>query len=834
MKTCRNPQNDLEHAKHEPYLAVFLLGFIVMAVTILPILLVSGGYLTYYGDFNSQQLPFYWHAHEMVQNLSFGWDWQTDLGANFIGSYTFYLLGSPFFWLTALLPQRLVLFAVPFLLALKSAVAALTSYAFLRRFVRSRRACIIGGLLYAYSGFQIFNVFFNHFHDVTAFFPLLLIAMEARINENRRAVFALTITFTALINYYFFAGEAVFAVIYFLVRCPSPDFRVNWRKFFSLIWEGILGVCMAAVLLLPSALAVIENSRVDSFLTGLDMVAYPDRTRYLHILQSFFMFPDVPARPNLFQTDYAKWASIGGYLPMFSMAGVIAFMTQKRRHWATRLVGVCIVFACIPVLNASFHLFNSTYYARWYYMPVLIMALMTAYALDNPAIKWGKGFAVCAAVLGACAVISFFPSKNDEGKLVWLEFAKYPWYVWLTVILCGAMLFGAAKLIRSRRRSLYYLRFGIYLTAFSCLVTSCAMMYFGIALGADPVIYKQDTIETTDELHLPGEDDQFFRIDVSDNVDNYPMFWGYPNMRCFHSVVPASIMEFYSALEITRDVASRAELKDYPLRGLFNVKYYFDRKPDKYDEKFEEPYSYKIDLPGFSFYDETERYYIYINEAYVPMGVAYDTYIPMEELDKCMPLVKEKTMLKAVGLNEDQVAKYGDMLTEISDAEKYLMDEGEYIDFCLDCTDDACDTFTYDSYGFRATITLDQPKLVFFSVPYESGWTAEVNGAPAEAERVSYGFMAVFCDAGENEIRFHYRTPGLRVGLMISAAAVIAFGLYLLAVSVTNAKRRSPHPAYKHDYDYPESIPFPQHELYLHYAKQRYRFASTEEDDQKG
>jgi hypothetical protein len=92
--------------------------------------------------------------------------------------------------------------------------------------------------------------------------------------------------------------------------------------------------------------------------------------------------------------------------------------------------------------------------------------------------------------------------------------------------------------------------------------------------------------------------------------------------------------------------------------------------------------------------------------------------------------------------------------------------------------------------------------------------------------------MAVWCNAGANEIVFHYKTPGLRMGMMISAAALIAFGLYMLAVCVTVPKRREPLPAFRHDYDYANPIPFPQHELYLHYAKQRYRYAGDDEEEE--
>ena len=46
---------------------------------------------------------------------------------------------------------------------------------------------------------------------------------------------------------------------------------------------------LAAFMLLPSALAILDNDRVGTFLFGADMVSYYDRTRLLHIVQSFFM-----------------------------------------------------------------------------------------------------------------------------------------------------------------------------------------------------------------------------------------------------------------------------------------------------------------------------------------------------------------------------------------------------------------------------------------------------------------------------------------------------------------------------------------------------------------
>ena len=90
------------------YVQIFGIGLITSLLLFLPFLIMDGGYFFYYGDFNVQQIPFYLHAHDAVRSGWTGWDWLTDLGASFVGSYSFYLLGSPFFWLTIPFPSEAV------------------------------------------------------------------------------------------------------------------------------------------------------------------------------------------------------------------------------------------------------------------------------------------------------------------------------------------------------------------------------------------------------------------------------------------------------------------------------------------------------------------------------------------------------------------------------------------------------------------------------------------------------------------------------------------------------------------------------------------------------
>ena len=155
----------------EKRFSTFLIALLTAACLFVPYMIMSEGYFTFYGDFNAQQIHFYMHCLEMVRSGNFSWDFGTDLGANFIGSYSFYLLGSPFFWLTIPFPNYMVPYLMGPLLILKFALCALTAYLYIRRFTRTPRAAQIGALLYAFSGFSIYNIFFNHFHEAFIVFP---------------------------------------------------------------------------------------------------------------------------------------------------------------------------------------------------------------------------------------------------------------------------------------------------------------------------------------------------------------------------------------------------------------------------------------------------------------------------------------------------------------------------------------------------------------------------------------------------------------------------------------------------------------------------------------
>jgi hypothetical protein len=75
---------------------------------------------------------------------------------------------------------------------------------------------------------------------------------------------------------------------------------------------------------------------------------------------------------------------------------------------------------------------------------------------------------------------------------------------------------------------------------------------------------------------------------------------------------------------------------------------------------------------------------------------------------------------------------------------------------------------------YRLTLDAPRPGLVYCSESSMPGWTARVNGRPAEILAANFAFRAVEVPAGEVTLEMGYRPPGLVPGLAVSGAALLA------------------------------------------------------------
>ena len=527
-------------------------------------------------------------------------------------------------------------------------------------------------------------------------------------------------------------------------------------------------------------------------------------------------------------------------------------------------------------------MFNSSYYARWYYMPILIMAMVTAQAVEDTEIHWKSPFKwVFGITLAAALVFALFPREIEDGKVTeWGLYVNtddiyfYRFLATVAIALVSLVILGLLlKTIKKHRMQVMKSA-----TAVICVISIIYAGFFiicGRSHSYDYDVVIDDLIEA--EIELPGDKDSY-RIDVYSGIDNTGMFLGYSTINAFHSVVPISVTDFWEYVGEDRGVASRPETDSYAARSLLGVKYLLVREDgDSFTDDLGEP-----KMAGFEFYSHEEGYDVYLNTNYLPMGFAYDYYMTKSQADSIEEDYRSNAMVKAILLSDEQVAKYGGLLSNISDYNKVKAQEGtdeqtsnehsaddtvstsladmvasvksaegmskegssalssdentsvndgsensgtapdensdtslademgdaEIYDYEEERFEDALLGFYYDAdelaedaaalrsnavnyfektnSGFESAITLKRDNLVFFSIPYDEGWSATVNGKPVEIEKVNVGFMAVPAEAGDNTIEFTYKTPGLNAGFFITLFAFIVWLLYTVISAVLN------------------------------------------------
>lgn len=750
------------------FITAFLMFGACMGVSIM----FTKGIWIYYGDFNIQQIPFYIHLHDLIRSGNLCYDWSTDLGGSVLGCYSFYILGSPFFWLTIPFKSEWVPYLIPWINALKYGVMAFTSFLWLKRHTKTEEAAFMGALLYAFSGYSGAVLVYNHFHDVCALFPLWLLCFDLLMEKKKRIPYILMTMLMAMVNYYFFVGEAVFICIYFFCKYFKRDKETSRFNPLKLMWRALwcsgAGVVLSLWYLIPAIYYTMGNSRLKSVLMGADLVAYNEPVMLLGIIKNTVLLPDISGLNSMFNTSYSRVSGVGAYLPMISVACVIAyFIIYKGKDvsfeykWPKRVLCVSLLFAFIPGLNALFSALNSEYYARWYFMPVLIMALVSVRVLETipgekenllPIIKGNIFVTAFIAFFAICAVL---PAKTEEGELTILGALKNPEQLaaelLFTVLMTGGF-FVLLYLVFKKSKSIKPIVISVSAACFA----TCIIMF----TEGDMLVEKERAnafIEQClkNKVEFPRSE-EWYRIETEQDVYNYPMVWNMPTNTSFISTISPSIIDFYEGIGLSRKVTSHLTVSRIGARTLFSTRYLIVEKETSVEHigHIEED----ADLSKFTLMTSSNGFDIYENNHYIPMGFSFDEYVTEEEFREGggKDGAIDRGLLRFLILGEEDAAEYGQYMTGASEENLRSVTSSKFALECDKKREHACTDFKTSKRGFTATAHMERDNLLFFSVPYDECFTAYVDGVETKIVKADFGFSAVLVPEGDHDVEYKY------------------------------------------------------------------------------
>ncbi len=733
------------------------LGMIL--IIILPIMIVNNGNLYLVGDYMSQQIPFIRESRRLLLSGKPFWSANTFLGANFLGTYSFYNYASPFYWPLFLLPESLTGIGLSITFALKHVIAALTAHLYLKRYVKTSHLAFIGALIYAFSSFTMDSTYFFHFIDVIAVFPLIPYLVDEVLEGRKKCLLSLAVLLNGMINYYFLVSTSVFFLIYLFFRVRFSDKKYTLKDALRCVIFYALGGFSAMFVLLPSLLSLLETNKAtgsfaSSIVRGLGTIP-----QLLKVLKGIVL-PSEGILGSATSFEFSNFNSNAAFLPFFGALFLFVAMRKKSYKWYFKLIKFLFILTIVPFGNGLFSLFTNMSYTRWYYAFVLMATLVSIKIIEEKPTedeikKSAKTvWIISAIVVGIplmlkliCAYL--FPSALlilPEGAVNYLQNAglteKFSTddlrYSIVFIIMTAA---SYIPLLITLKKDKNFSPKIVPLVAVICVIL------YGCYISNETNVFKKPEIYRGNDVSVTEEMSYTHRTSYDYSFANYPQIANEPGIGNFISFKSHSTADFCNLVgyENTLHLNSKKYFDTPAIQSILSIKTLVDENGNRSDA----PY-------------------------YTPFGFSYDYYVISDDMEYTTSKKENnrriETMTKACFIDSETAEKLEGILKPL---------EGEF-DWKEEHKKDGAENFVMTSSGFTATTEGNKERLLFFSIPHDNGWTAFVNGKKTEILTINGGLMSIIVPEGECNIEFKFVTPGLKAGAIISFMSLLSLGIYAI------------------------------------------------------
>lgn len=757
------------------------------AAAILPVLFMLTAYArsgfwpfgdktVYTWDLQAQYSSFMVLLHNLLTGKEhIGYSLTGGLGGSLYGLAAYYL-GSPFNIIMIFFDERTMPAGILLLILLKTAGMGLFMFLYLYQKKRSPLA-ILFSTAYAFSAYAIVYQSNIMWLDALVFLPLVIWGLEKLIKEGKCLLCIISLGLTIISNYFTAYMVCLFVVFYFigymiLMEWKESGLKKKAQTVGRFAASSLCGGGLSAFLLLPMLYEM--QSGLGRQNVGGEAIKNGAKFFYYRSILPMFLacsYDDSQRRDSMGTFPLL-------YCGIIAIFGIILFLMMKNIAWKEKFFQIfllAIILISCNHMNLFFiwHGFYTPLGAPWRYAFLWSFVLLTAAHEGTAAFVEERGRIYnCLAMTGI-------------GLLLFWIFWRFDSYRQITAfniaVICGEV------------TGLFFWKYGKIgkraAAAVLCMfVLAVELISNAVYVWSQGFEYESYTsyLEYIDEVEeILVEEEGVYRSEIAEDVcrnRNDGFLWRMNTIGSYTSTSKKNTYDIGRCLDIgeLRDV--RIYNTEAPLlsKDIIGLRYIYAREIE--DTVYEKMETAKDGIN------------IYENGNALPFGflvnrTALDITSEDGEKDIC-----EKQNILFHALAGSREMQEQDICKKISDGNQNGDNEGENYNYIEDT--ELVQKAVEKTAEYTLSVTLEdesdvavkvkneigEAAYVCFSVPYERGWKAKVDGEEASVTEGMGGLLLVPVGEGEHEIQIAYVAPGSREGALISIiclAGMIVYAYYM-------------------------------------------------------
>lgn len=691
----------------------------------------------------------------------------------------------PFSLIVVLFDPNQIAHSIIYIQLAKIALSVFICYKYLQMLSLNSKTVGLGTTLFAFAGYLLgSSSWYGHTTFVLQFI-LVMYAIELLLQKKVWWPLSLAILYMFGTKMYFIFE---FSLIYSILRLIETD-SFSKKGIQEFVFNGFKSVGLGILLIAPFVGSLIykllysprvggEVSKVDSLSSTPAFELVSNTEIWSSILSTFAN--DILGNGSAYQgfNNYLERPTLYiGIICLLMLPQVFVKLKKSLIITYSVILGLWVIILVFPYFRYAFYAFAGNYYKSG--ISLFIPFTMLYFALKGLNRFFEKGQLNSIVLLGTSAVLLtllYFPTQLHQAVSTEIRIVCTVFIVLYTLILA---------LGRKWHTNPYF-----FLLLFALIF--CEGLYNGNNTMKDRVAFTKAEFDERKGLndytreaiqYINENSDPFYRVEKmygSSTKSGYndSHVQGFFGSKTYDSHNHKNYIAFLREMDLlggTSEDLTRwtvGLVSAYYIHGLFSIKYLLTT-PSTDEYVWQSSVNNLGVMNGITVYE---------NKHYIPLGIPFDTYIPKSAFNRFQTKEeKHMSLYHGVILEDSEV----DLTSRLTQYTEEIRDINSIRFLSRNLAKNAMKMESFSHNKIKGSIQLEKESLVFYSIPYDEGWSVKVDGKHVKTYKVNIGMMGILLPPGSHQIQLNYRPPFYTVGWIL-----FWIGLLLLGYSIHKTKKK--------------------------------------------